>query len=121
MAADLTYPKTLRLRTTKEFRCVYDGGQKQVGRYVILWVLPNEYPHFRAGAVASKKVGNAVKRNRAKRRIRELFRQNQHELAPGWDLVVVSRYTVPTVSWELLLKDFRHVCKRAGVIKQVAD
>jgi ribonuclease P protein component len=86
-----------------------------VGRHFVLWVLPNELGHFRAGAVASKRVGNAVKRNRAKRRIRELVRTHQHQFSPGQDLVFVSRYTVPDAEWSQLLKDFEHVCTRAGV------
>ena len=111
------YPKALRLRKTAEFRKVYDFGQKQVGRHIVLWVRPNELGHFRAGAVASKKVGNAVTRNRAKRRIRELIRGHQHQFSPGQDLVPVSRHSVPRVGWDLLLKDFEHVCRKAGVFK----
>ena len=112
-----TFPKSYRLRTTEEFKRVYEAGQKQVGRHMVVWTLPNEFNYFRAGVVASKRVGNAVKRTRAKRRIRELIRMHQYQLQPGRDFVLVSRYTVPAVAWEELVKDFQHVCERANLFE----
>lgn len=52
---------------------------------------PNDLPHARLGMSVNRKVGNAVKRNRIRRLIRESFRLMQHDFPAGYDLVVVVR------------------------------
>lgn len=64
-----------------QFRYCYDGGRKIVTRYAIIFMrAPVEPGEFRVGVVASRKVGGAVKRNRARRLLRETARH----LAPRW-------------------------------------
>jgi ribonuclease P protein component len=63
-------------------------------RYFVVIAAPCEQPgaqRQRLGVTVSRRVGNAVNRNRVKRRIREWFREARHELAPGTDLVVIAR------------------------------
>jgi RNase P protein component len=60
------------LRSKSEFRKVYEEGVKRVGRYLVLYLLPAE--DDASAVVASRKVGGAVKRNRAKRLLREALR-----------------------------------------------
>jgi ribonuclease P protein component len=78
-----------RIRRRVEFKRVYEHGARVHGRYATLFILPNGLPVGRLGIAATRKLGGAVERNRAKRLIREVFRHNK--LAPGFDVVVVPR------------------------------
>jgi len=62
-----------------------------------LWALPNDLDHVRVGITASRKVGNAVARNRARRLLREATRHLYPHIATGWDLVLVARSALVTV------------------------
>lgn len=110
----LTFPKTHRLRTQRQFDAVYRrGAGKTVGPLRVIG-LPNEVGHCRLGLSVSKRVGNAVARNRVKRMLREAYRLSQHdfpwagaEVGAGggaYDLVVVVRPHEP-----LVLEDYRRM------------
>ena len=79
-----------RLRARAEFVQVQQGGRRVSGRYVTLIALPNTRGSDRLGIVASKRVGNAVVRNRAKRRLREIFRRDPARAAGARSLDVVA-------------------------------
>ena len=93
IAADgqrLTFSKGDRLRTSGEFRKVFDNGRRLGGRKVRLYVLENGTDRSRLGLSIGKKAGNAVRRNRIRRVLREAFRLNRHILSPGYDIVMVA-------------------------------
>ncbi len=93
---DQAFSKDERLLRRPQFRQVMDHGRKlRVGRYCLLFFLPNGTNQKRLGIIASKKVGNAVARNRAKRIIREVFRRNKKRFQDGMDMVVVSGKPLP--------------------------
>ena len=82
----------LRLRSKLQFDAVYSGGRRVDDRFFALRVKPNGLTHARVGlAVAVKTAGNAVKRNRIRRLVRESFRLAQHEL-PAVDIVVAAKF-----------------------------
>jgi ribonuclease P protein component len=85
------YPKTNRLLSSVEFRRVYAGKIFAADDTLVLNAIANDLGRVRLGLAVSKKVGNAVVRNRWKRRIREAFRLQQHDLAVGMDIVVRPR------------------------------
>jgi len=64
----------------------------------------------RLGIAATKKLGGAVVRNRAKRLIREVFRRNK--LAPGFDIVVIPKRELLDASLDVLEADYRHILER---------
>ena len=76
-----------RIRRRPEFLLVYEHGTRVRGRCAILFGLPNQRSLGRLGIAATKKLGGAVQRNRAKRVVRDVFRRNK--VAPGYDIVVV--------------------------------
>jgi ribonuclease P protein component len=82
----------LRLRSKLQFDAIYSGGRRIDDRFFGLRVKPNGLTHARVGlAVAIKTAGNAVKRNRLRRLVRESFRLAQHELPPV-DIVVGAKF-----------------------------
>jgi ribonuclease P protein component len=80
-----------RLQHASDFQRVFKYGTKRVAPLFVLYMLPGLRPWSRLGIAVSKRVGNAVVRNRVKRRIRELFRQHKSQLTLPYDVVFVAR------------------------------
>ncbi len=70
--------------------------------------LANGLSHDRLGIIASRRIGGAVRRNKAKRLIREIFRLNKRS-GPGWDIVVIPKPELPDVDFAALEADYRHI------------
>ena len=86
-----SFHKSERLLKRSQFEAVMNRGQrKRVDTTLTLFFLSNGLSKTRLGIIASKRIGNAVIRNRAKRMIREAFRRLKHAGLPGMDLVVIS-------------------------------
>jgi ribonuclease P protein component len=81
--------RTDRVRRRPDFERAYDSGVKIRGRFMMLFVAPNGGATPRFGVAATRKMGPAVERNRAKRLAREIFRR--HKIAAGLDIIVVPR------------------------------
>ena len=97
----------VRLRTRSEFKAVETGGRRASGRYLTLVGRPNGRAQDRLGIIASRRVGGAVQRNRAKRRLRELFRQRALDASRlGWDLVVIARAEIVDAPAVVVRTDF---------------
>ena len=94
-----------RLRRRPEFLKVQRQGVKTRGRYLTLFSLPNGLDTSRLGVVATRKLGGAVQRNRAKRVMRELFRLNRGNL--GFDIVALLRPSFSEKPYRLLEEDYR--------------
>lgn len=89
LSGDETLRRVTRVRRRPEFERAYEGGVKVRGRLLMLFAVPNGRSHPRLGVAASRKVGTSVKRSRAKRLARELFRR--HKVVHGIDIVIVPR------------------------------
>jgi ribonuclease P protein component len=86
-----SFDKTERLAKRRQFEKVMATGlRKRVGTYCTVFTLPNGLDRKRLGIIASKKIGNAVARNRAKRKIRDVFRRIKGEISPAMDIVIIS-------------------------------
>src|SRR3979409_2312027 len=93
-----------RIRRRADFQQAYEHGARIHGRYATLFVLPNKSDVGRLGIAATKKLGGAVERNRAKRLIREVFRRNK--VASGFDVVVVPRRELLDASLSVLEAEY---------------
>ncbi|HET6572371.1 MAG TPA: ribonuclease P protein component [Fimbriiglobus sp.] len=85
------FPAHLRLKSPAEFKAVYDRKKSASDDVLIVYAAENGRPHPRLGVSVSRKVGNAVVRNRYKRLFREAFRLTRPELPAGVDLVLIPR------------------------------
>jgi len=101
-----------RLCRRAEFRQVYERGTRVHSRYCTLFILPNERTTGRLGIAATRKLGGAVQRNRAKRLIREVFRRNK--IAQGLDVVIVPKRELLDASLTVLEADYRTTLERAS-------
>jgi ribonuclease P protein component len=80
-----------RIRQGKEFQRAYQEGRRLVCRFFVAFVIPNRSGPLRLGVVASRRVGGAVTRNRAKRLLREVFRRGRPSREVSADVVLVAR------------------------------
>lgn len=100
-----------RLRSRAEFTEVQSHGRRVATRTMTFLALPNALGRDRLGIVASRRIGGAVTRNRAKRRIREMFRQRQESARASvdrraLDLVVIARREAATAPYAELEREF---------------
>ena len=82
------------LNCQKDFDRVYRFGKSQGSKYVVLFYRKNDLGYTRISYLASKKVGNSVKRNRARRLMREAFRLSGQTISEGYDLIFIARSSI---------------------------
>lgn len=115
------FGKNRRVRRRREFQRVFDLSLRAKGRYFTVLVAPNETGTTRLGIVASRKLGNAVMRNRAKRLIRSIFRQTEGlPAAPAVDVVVIPRRELFDAPYASLQSDFRGTLTRCAARLRVS-
>ena len=113
---DERFPLGERLRRKRDFERVYEQGTVFQGRHVVLFCLTAGVDQRKAGFVASRKVGGAVVRNRARRRIREAYRKLRTGLPAGAHLVFVARTGVADAAWDELLAEVADLLRKSGLL-----
>jgi ribonuclease P protein component len=94
---------------------VFDTGRRAHGRFITVIAAPGDTAGARLGIVASRKLGGAVARNRAKRLIRNVFRTSMTDRSTGIDLVVLPKTAIFEADAAALAQDFKTTMKRCGV------
>ena len=84
--------------------------------YLVLYARPNKTEKNRVGITVGKKLGGAVVRNRTRRRLREVYRLNEDQFAPGWDIVVVARSKSVNAPFSALTKAYLNLADKAGIL-----
>lgn len=95
------------LKKNGEFQIIYNSGRKSFGYYSLIFFKRNDDNLKRCGFVVSKKIGNAVCRNRLKRLFREYYRQKEEYIKDGYDIIFVAKKTAGEKYKELKFEDIR--------------
>ena len=126
MHGSSTLPKRERLQHGHQFRQAYEHGRKVVGKLFVLYVIdnlsgpsPNGTPVGRAlGVVTSRKVGNAVTRNRARRLLREAYRLNKQKLKTNLLIVMIARSAMNGKRLQDVEAELLRLFRAAGVLNE---
>jgi ribonuclease P protein component len=100
--AGLDFPRECRLHHRAEYDAVYREGKRKTGREVTVFLRPNGLHRSRFGWSVKRALGTAVRRNRIRRRLREVVRLHRQEIALGWDLVIHPRSSAATAKFSSL-------------------
>lgn len=109
--------RAVTLKENYEFRRVYQKGTSAVGGGMVIYCRKGRPGSRRLGITASVKLGNAVKRNRARRRLREIYRLQEEKLRKGYDIVLVARGRTITASWGELNDTFLRLCRKLDILE----
>ena len=103
------------LKLNHIFRRLY-ATQGFANGMLVLYARPNRLGVNRVGITTGKKLGHAVIRNRARRRLREVYRLNESLFKPGFDIVVVARHKCVTADFQKLTKAYLSLAQKAGIL-----
>jgi ribonuclease P protein component len=107
-----------RLRERRDFAAVYRRGRPYRSELLVLRALRTGQPLSRFGFTAAKTLGNAVVRNRLKRRLREAVRSL--DVVPGWDVVVNARRGAGVADYQRLRAQVNELMVQAGLLEGLA-
>ena len=103
------------LKLNHIFRRLYHTSGYANG-LLVLYARENHSRENRVGVTVGKKLGHAVVRNRARRRLREVYRLNEAKFRPGWDIVVVARSKAVNAPFGQLTKSYLSLARKAGIL-----
>ena len=109
------------IKENREFTRAYKRGKSFVSPALVTYVYKNRSNNLRYGITTGKKIGNAVKRTRARRVIRAAYYQLYSEIMPGYDIVFVARGRTPFVKSQNVYAAMRQHMKSAGILQSRQD
>ncbi|WP_428910285.1 ribonuclease P protein component [Niallia sp. Krafla_26] len=111
--------KEYRIKKNKEFQDIFKKGKSVANRQFVLYTLKQpEQAHFRIGLSVSKKIGNAVTRNRIKRYIRQVFHELDEQIHNEWDYIIIARKPTAEMDFFEVKQSLTHVLGLARVLKK---
>ncbi|MDK2919984.1 MAG: ribonuclease protein component [Candidatus Petromonas sp.] len=106
-----------RLKKNIDFKGVYKKGKSIADKFVVVYFCKNDKDITRVGFTASKKVGKSVVRNRARRLMKESFRNNSENIKLGYDVVLIARVAIKDANYKDVEKSVRRALERANLKK----
>ena len=110
--------RAVTLKENYEFRRMYQRGASAVGGGMVVYCRKNKLDHNRLGITVSVKLGHAVVRNRARRRLREVYRLHTPELKQGYDIILVARVRTAHAPWPEIQKQFLKLCRKLDLLEE---
>ena len=107
-------PRASRLLRRAEFEAVYRSGGRRSSAQFVVHYRANGGSRSRFGSSVKKQLGNAVVRNRIRRRIREILRRNSSEIPSGWDMVIHPRRSVARANFVQLQAELLGLLRTLG-------
>jgi ribonuclease P protein component len=107
----------LRIRKNERFQEIRKLGRSYTDKLLVLCLLPNHLPYSRCGFSVSSRIGNAVHRNRIKRRLREAMRLRMDTIKPGWDLVFIARHPIRSADYQEMDTACARLLRRAQLFR----
>ncbi|GAA4076894.1 ribonuclease P protein component [Amphibacillus indicireducens] len=109
--------KVNRLKSNDEFQKVFKQGKSFANRQLVLYYLPKQdQSNFRVGLSVSKKIGNAVVRNKVKRYLRQAIHEMETKINQEYDLVIIARQPVKEMNFHQIKKSLTHVLFNSKII-----
>lgn len=108
---------SISLKENREFRRLYSKGRSKASSRLVLYCRKNRLGKNRIGITVSAKLGCAVKRNRIRRRMREVYRLNEERFEPGNDIVIVVRGRAMDSGFDDLTRSFLRLADALGLLK----
>lgn len=105
------------LKLNHIFRRLY-ATSGHANSYLVLYARKNHSGANRVGVTVSKKLGCAAVRNRVRRRLREVYRLNETQFCPGWDIVVVARSRCVSADFAKLTRAYLSLAEKAGILEE---
>ncbi|MBU0678211.1 MAG: ribonuclease P protein component [Verrucomicrobia bacterium] len=115
---DMRLGRNQRITRSALFRETYGQGTRWIGKYMVLWRREGEDASLRLGVVTSRKVGKAVQRVKARRLLREIYRQNRWQFHGAYDVILVARRALLDAPWEDLVAELLALAGRAGLLPE---
>lgn len=113
--------KALRLTKNLEFINVYKSGRRVSSLFFVMYIKKNNLGYSRLGISVSKKVGKSVIRNRIKRQIKEIVRENYDLIKSGWDIVFSVRPAAAELDYAQMEKEIISLLKRGHIYNDKKD
>jgi len=110
--------KKYRLRKNEDFKLVYKKGKNYWNRNLVLYKRKNGLGYSRIGFSITKKFGNSVERNRAKRRLKEICRLNFHNIENGYDIIIIPKKNVMDINYKQLESAMLHIFKISHLMRK---
>ena len=113
--------RKFRLTRSTNFERVRRLGKSYAHPLIVLIALPNQAENTRFGVAAGRSVGNAVRRNRAKRLLRSALQQQLPVIKPGWDVVLIARHRMAGATFQQTVSALVALLGRAKLLQEVHD
>ena len=110
--------RSVTIKENYEFRRLYSKGNSAVTPSLVMYCQKNGRGHNRLGVTVSTKLVHAVVRNRARRRLRELFRLSQDRMVQGYDVLLVARGKTARIPHRYLKRDYEAAAKKLGLLPE---